>query len=83
MTRGKQHPLDPEDEAYNVFLHQYIKSNTQDRIDLLACTRNITGLLFFADDHVSTLTNLQIERLTKKKKEIQGTTGNLSNYYIF
>ena len=84
MAHGKHHPVDPSDEApFNVFLHQYFESSTQDQIDLLTCPKNITGLLFFANNHMSTLTNLQIEHLTKKKKEIQGTTGNLSNLLYF
>ena len=84
MSRNRKHPVDPQDEEpFNVFLHQYIESNTHDRIDLLACTKKITGLLFYSDDCVSTLSNIHIERLTKQKKEIQGTTGNLSNYYVF
>ena len=84
MTRNPSSPTEPDTEdPYNVFLHEYFESNTEDRIDLLSCTRDISGLLFFADDHVSTLSNIQIERITRSKKEIQGTTGDLSDYYVF
>lgn len=66
MVRGKHHRVYSEDKAhFNVFLHQYFESDTQDKIDLLACIKNITGILFYSDDY-TTLINLQLERLTKK-----------------
>ena len=76
-------PPPPPEDPYTKFLHEYIEANPTDRIDILSCSREVAGLLFFTDEHISTLSNFKVQRLGPSRKEIQGTTGTPDNYFIF
>ena len=72
-------PADP----YDLFLAEYFQTDPLNRLDIITCTRDIGGILFFADDHVSTLTNFRVQRLGKTDKEIQGITGSPPSFLVW
>ena len=69
-------------QDYGDFLKEYIISDPDTRLDILSCTNEIDGILFYADDSVATLTFLDITR-TPDGKLLSGVSGSPSNYYIF
>ena len=73
-------PIGSQD--YGQFLKEYITADPSPRLDILSCTNEIDGLLFYADDSVATLTFFDITR-TPDGKRLTGVSGSPSNYYIF
>ena len=67
---------------YGEFLKEYTTADPPTRLDMLSCTNEIDGLLFYADDSVATLTFFDITR-TPDGKRLTGVSGSPSNYYIF
>ena len=76
-------PPPPKEDPYDKVLEEYILTDPLTRLDILTCTREISGLLFLSDDHVSTLTNLRIQRIGKDSKELQGTTGSPPHHLVW
>ena len=70
------------DKSYATFLNEYIRSDTDTRLDLLQSTRNVDGLAFHSDDSICALSLLEWDR-TKDGKMIFGASGQPSDYYIF
>ena len=59
-------PIGSQD--YGQFFKEYITADPSTRLDILSCTNEIDGLLFYADDSVATLTFLDITRTPDGKR---------------
>ena len=72
-----------KEDPYDKLLEEYILTDPLTRLDILTCTREISGILFLSDDHVSTLTNLRIQHIGKNDKELQGITGTTPHHLVW
>ena len=72
----------PGSSDYGNFLKEYISSNPETRTDILTCTTEIDGLLFYSEDSVGILTFLQTTRSADGKR-LTGVAGDPSDYYVF
>ena len=70
--------LPPGSLTFETMITEDISASPDDRLDQILCTKEIDGLLFYADDTISVLSFLRVDR-SPEGKLISGVTGLPSN----